>query len=698
MAILKMKRVEILGLLTESKQIIDYVQRKGCVEIEDISTEENAGSHFYTMPVGPTVSQFDKFRQMAESALNILQKAVPVKSSLLDNYAPRPDLTMTEYLEKSKDVDKTMTCVYSINSAQKDIEECKADIVRCETQIDQLRVWENLDIPTSSRGTKFTTVFIGSLPEERDRGQILEELAAADPNAEGEIEVVAADKLQTCIVGLCHKDNADAFEQALRSIGFTAVSEGSKLLPTERIAKLQEKIEADNAQIAGDEEKIKAAAEYRKDIEFLEDYFAMRVDKYQSLEKIMMDEHVFVLTGFIPEKYADKMKAVLEEKYGAAVSITSTDPDDESVPVEVEEKAYPATMESVTNMYSPPGRHDVDPNPLMSVFYFLLFGLMLGDAGYGLIMILVCAIAKIKNKHMEKSKAKTVNYGLFCGIGTTIWGALQNSWFGDLPKWISNGLHSNAPNDFFSVHHLYWFEPLAYNNITRFLMLCFFIGILHLFFAICIAIVKNFKDGNGFNGFVENFPFLLVLVGVLPVLNKFVAGDAFVDTKDTDPFNHTQFIYDFLTNHATPFYIMLVVAVVLIWLTPVFTGIHDRKPVKKIFSGFLSGLYGVYNAASGYLGDILSYARLLALGLCTGVIASVINQLGATPLGGNPVIFIIVFIIGHTVNIAINLIGAYVHTNRLQYVEFFSKFYEGGGTMFQPLKVNSKSFKFKEEN
>lgn len=143
---------------------------------------------------------------------------------------------------------------------------------------------------------------------------------------------------------------------------------------------------------------------------------------------------------------------------------------------------------------------------------------------------------------------------------------------------------------------------------------------------------------------------------------------------------------------------MLVVAVVLIWLTPVFTGIHDRKPVKKIFSGFLSGLYGVYNAASGYLGDILSYARLLALGLCTGVIASVINQLGATPLGGNPVIFIIVFIIGHTVNIAINLIGAYVHTNRLQYVEFFSKFYEGGGTMFQPLKVNSKSFKFKEEN
>lgn len=698
MAILKMKRIEILALLTESKNVIDYVQRKGCVEIEDINTEANLENHFYTVPLTATVSQFEKFRDMAVSALEVLQKYAPKKTKLIDQFAPRPDMTMSEFVEKSKEVDSMMTHVYEINSCRKKIQDLNADIVRSETFIDQLRVWENLDIPTTLKGTKFTSVFIGSINESLDRGEILSKLAEIDPDIEGEVEVVSSDKVQTCIVALCYKQDAKAFEQDLRSIGFAAVSESSKDLPKVRIQKLQKHIEECREAIALNEETIKSNAEYRDGIEFLEDYFNMRADKYQSFEKIMMDENVFILTGFVPEKYAEKLKKDLEEKYDAAVSLTATDDDDESVPVEVEEKAFPATMESITNMYSPPGRHDVDPNPLMSVFYFCLFGLMLGDAGYGLVMIIVCAIAKIKNKHMEKSKAKTVNYGLFCGIGTTIWGALQNSWFGDLPKWISNGLHSNAPNDFVSTHHLYWFEPLAYNNITRFLFLCFFIGILHLFFALCIAIVKNIKQGNAFNGIVENFPFLLVLVGVFPVLNQFVMGDALMDTKDSDPFNHTQPIYDFLTNNAKVFYIMLLAAVILIWLTPVLTAIHDKKPVKNIFTGFLSGLYGVYNAASGYLGDILSYARLLALGLCTGVIASVINQLGATPLGGNPVIFIIVFIIGHTVNIAINLIGAYVHTNRLQYVEFFSKFYEGGGIPFKPLKVNSKSFKFKEEN
>ena len=110
-------------------------------------------------------------------------------------------------------------------------------------------------------------------------------------------------------------------------------------------------------------------------------------------------------------------------------------------------------------------------------------------------------------------------------------------------------------------------------------------------------------------------------------------------------------------------------------------------------------LYGLYNTASGYLGDILSYSRLLALGLSTGVIATVINLLGTMP--GNKVakliLFIIVFLLGHTANIAINLIGTYVHTNRLQYVEFFSKFYEGGGRSFTPLKADTKHFRFKEE-
>ncbi len=698
MAILKMKRIEILALLTESKDIIDYVQRRGSVQIDEMETDESLGNHFYKLSTAPTVSQFNKFKDNALHAEEILAKYVPEKGGLTKSLVPRPELTMSEFVERSKSIDQTMEHVYDITGSEKKIQDLNADIVKSEVQIDQLTPWASLDIPTSTRGTKCAKVFIGSIAEPLDRGEILNRLAEADPECDGEIEIVSSDKNQTCLVGMCLNDEAASFEQALRSIGFTAITEPSKLLPAERIELLKSRIEEDKASIEKCEEVIKENAEYREDIKFLQDYFTMRAEKYEAFDKIQMDDNVFVLTGYAPEKEAEKLKKHLEDKYAAAVSVTELG-EDEEAPVRVQENAYVATMESVTEMYSLPGKEDIDPNPFMSIFYFFLFGLMLGDAGYGILMILICGILKLKFKNPERSKRNFLNYGLWCGIGTTFWGALQNSWFGDLPKWIANGLKSNDPTDFISTKHLYWFEPMAYNNITRFLLLCFFIGIIHLFVALCLAIVKAVKNKDTFNGIVVNVPFLLILIGVLPVLNKYIGGTALVDVPgETDPFNHTQPIYDFLMNNATVFYIILAAGAILVWLTPFFQAIHERKPIKNVFTSLLSGLYGVYNAASGYLGDILSYARLLALGLCTGVIASVINQLGATPLGGNPIIFIIVFIIGHTVNVAINLIGAYVHTNRLQYVEFFSKFYEGGGKPFEPLQVNSKSFKFKEEN
>ena len=116
---------------------------------------------------------------------------------------------------------------------------------------------------------------------------------------------------------------------------------------------------------------------------------------------------------------------------------------------------------------------------------------------------------------------------------------------------------------------------------------------------------------------------------------------------------------------------------------------------KNILGKLGGGLYGLYNTATGYLGDILSYSRLLALGLVTGVIANVVNMLAA--MFSNVLLFVLVFLAGHTVNIAVNLIGTYVHTSRLQYVEFFSKFYEGGGRIFTPFRLNLKHFKIKED-
>ena len=686
MAILNMKRIEILGLQKDRKKIIEYVQRQGCVQLDEMQEE---GQHFTNLPTQQTVTQLERYESTVDSALEVLNRYTSGKGGLLDSFAPREEMSTTEYLEKSKKVDETLGKCKQLNALYKKIQDSKVEIARAETAIDQVRPWETLDIPSSFKGTADTQAFIGTIAEPLDREGVLTKIVEADPEAQGEVEIVSADKNQTCLVAICHKDNAKTFEQALRTAGFVAVSDATKHPPKVRIERLTKQIEQCNADIAEAEEAIKTYDDSRDDIAFLKDYLTLRTDKYKVLDKVSVDDSVFVISGYIPETKAEGLKNKLESKFDTAVNLSDVDNESDEVPVAVHNNKLGMTMESITNMYAFPSHKDIDPSFIMTTFYYLLFGLMLGDAGYGLVMTFLCLFVKFKYK-LEPRKRATVNYGLGCGLSTTFWGAMQNSWFGDLPKWIANGLKSNDPTDFISTHHLYWFDPLQ--NTTRFLLLCFFIGILHLILANCINLYKMSKQGMAFEGFFEVVPILLILVGIIPVINSYIGGGALAEIPSTQPIDN-------MINAAAPvLYILLIIGAIGVVVGPAIVRIKQKSSVGKVLGGLGGGLYGLYNAASGYLGDILSYSRLLALGLCTGVIASVINQLGATPGGGNWFLFIIICIIGHTINLGINLIGAYVHTNRLQYVEFFSKFYEGGGKPFTPLSAQSQSFVFKEEN
>lgn len=685
MAILNMKRIEILGLQKDRKKIIEYVQRQGSVQLDEMQGEND---HFSNIPTASQVTQLEKYDSTVDSALEVLNRYTSGKGGMLESFAPRAEMSTAEFMEKQKTVDETLGKCQQLNALYKKIQDSKVEIARAQTAIDQVKPWENLDIPSSFKGTADTQAFIGTIAEPLDREGVLTKIVEADPEAVGEVEVVSADKNQTCLVAICHKDNAKTFEQALRTAGFVAVTDATKHPPKVRIERLGKQIEQCEADIAAAEEAIKTYDDSRDDIAFLKDYLTLRTDKYKVLDKVSVDDSVFVISGYTPEAKAEALKNKLESKFDTAVTLSDVDQTSEDVPVAIHNNRLGMTMENITNMYAFPSHKDIDPSFIMTLFYYVLFGLMLGDAGYGLVMTLLCLFVKFKYK-LEPRKAATVNYGLGCGISTFIWGALQNSWFGDLPKWIANNLKSNDPTDFISANHLYWFDPLQ--NTTRFLLLCFFIGILHLILANIVNLYKMAKQGMLFEGIFEVVPILLILVGIIPVINSYIGGGALAEIPSTVPIDNA------IKAAAPVLYILLVIGAIGVVVGPAIVRIKQKNSVGKVLGGLGGGLYGLYNTASGYLGDILSYARLLALGLCTGVIASVINQLGATPAGGNWILFIIIFIIGHTINLGINLIGAYVHTNRLQYVEFFSKFYEGGGNPFTPLSAQSQSFVFEEE-
>ena len=377
-----------------------------------------------------------------------------------------------------------------------------------------------------------------------------------------------------------------------------------------------------------------------------------------------MTNRVFVLRGYIPEKRVEKVVGALEKSYTVAVEVTDPDQETQDVPVLLENNAFAAPVESITEMYSLPGKDDIDPNPVMAFFYYVFFGLMLSDAGYGLLMVIAMLFAKAKLK-LEPKMKKTVNMFLYCGISTMFWGTMFGSWFGDAPQVIAREFFGKEIGS-----TAVWFEPV--NDPMKLLLYSFLFGIIHLFVGLGVRFYMLWKDGKHLDAICDVVPVYLLVTGAAPLC----AG----------------IIIDVPTMLTTIGKYLAIAGAVLTVLT-------SGRSSKNILGKLGGGLYGLYNTASGYLGDILSYSRLLALGLSTGVIATVINLLGTMP--GNKIVklilFIFVFLVGHTANIAINLIGTYVHTNRLQYVEFFSKFYEGGGRSFTPLKANTKHFRFKEE-
>ena len=243
-----------------------------------------------------------------------------------------------------------------------------------------------------------------------------------------------------------------------------------------------------------------------------------------------------------------------------------------------------------------------------------------------------------------------------------IFGALFGGWFGDLiPVVCTNFLgFEQAPS------LALWLDPVT-NSITL-LVYCLGFGILHLFAGLMLNAIKLIRSKNYIGAIFDTIPVMIFVCGF-----AVFGADFLIEIPEA---------VKSIGNK------LLLAGAVLIVLTA-------GRSAKNIVGKFGAGLYALYNTASGYLGDILSYSRLLALGLVTGVIASSINLMATMP--GNIVLFVLIFIVGHTINIAINLIGTYVHTNRLQYVEFFSKFYEGEGKAFTPFRINSKHFIIKED-
>ena len=669
-----MRRLSVYSTKKNRKATLEFLQEIGAMEIDALDAKETSFEiPFERMDTSSERIRFQKIADEIDYVIGILSKYDKTKKPLLN--LENTQISLSEFREIEKDRRKLYSKVKDVLELERGIYESKATITRKQNKIATLSPWSKLDIPLNSEKTKSTKIFIGTFPETLKEDQVY---AIATEGLEEPIPVITEilynENQITNVCVIATNNVADKVEENMRSKGYSKLPFLSHRVPDAAIEKRRNDIVDEEKKIEEAEKKIATYAEFIPKFKIAADYYRTRSEKYRVLGTLPQSDKVFFIQGWVEATQAEGIAKILEEKYDAVVEIEQ---DDEAAPIKLKNNHFSEASEGVLESYGLPTHGRVDPTTVMSLFYVFFFGMMLSDAGYGIVMSLVCGIVLLKYKRIESGLNKMLRLFFWCGLSTAFWGFMYGGFFGDAIDVIAKtffGYTGETP-----ILKPIWFAPL--DNPMRLLIWCMVFGLVHLFAGLAMKGYEYLRDKDIVGFFSDIIAWYMFILGLVLML---------VPTSIFASISGNQITFPDWANTLAK--VLTIGGLVIILLM---SGRANKNWGLRV----ALGAYDIYGV-TGWLSDVLSYSRLLALGLATGVIANVINMMasmkGCTPVG--VVVFIIVFIFGHILNLAINLLGAYVHTNRLQYVEFFGKFYDGGGESFKPFKTINNYVEIKEEN
>ena len=365
---------------------------------------------------------------------------------------------------------------------------------------------------------------------------------------------------------------------------------------------------------------------------------------------------VEVFTGFAPKESEARVKEVLDAEEAGVYYIAEDAKVEDNPPIALKNNRFTRMFSVLTDMYGRPAYNEFDPTPYISVFFLLFFALCMGDAGYGILLIIIAFMLK-----KAKGAASFAPLVMTLGIATVVVGFLLHTFFGiDLSQvsWIPDGAKK-----FMITGKIAGYDAQ--------MVLSLIIGVVHICIAMLVKAVYAVKK-NGWGSSFGVIGWTLLIVGGVAV--GAVALAANLDSKLVK---------------------IIVIAIGIVSALGIFffSDIH-KNPLRN----FGNGLWETYNTVTGLLGDVLSYIRLYALGLAGGMLGAAFNQLGGMLLpedGGFSVMwifFVLIVVFGHTLNLAMCCLGAFVHPLRLNFLEFFKNSgYEGSGKTYKPLTINNNN-------
>lgn len=643
MAIVDMSKFYLLAFKEKRESLLKELQKFKYVHLID-SGNDFSKEDLSAVSRSEELIDIDDYLNKSKYVIERLEKIEDKKPALESLKEGKKHFTYEEIKNRARKFNFSQ--IYKeISSIIDEIEKKEAENQEILNKVSELLPYKAIDLPLEDlKLTKFSKIYLGTIPQRYKEN--FEELLKENDSVY--FNVLHTDKNYAYYLIICHKSDDEDVIDAFRKMGFTLVNFKGKGTINENINSLRERKSQNLDSIDTLNKELKNYLKYLDDFKIYYEYQSNEKLKVISSEKFLRTKNLDLIEGYVPSKFLKSFEEAIQLICGDDYYLYKKEADRNSheVPIMLKNNKFVGPFEMLTEMYSMPKYNEIDPTPFFAPFYFIFAGIMIGDLGYGL-LVFIGSLLALRFFNLDKATKRFMTFFNYLSISAMIFGLVFGSFFGGiipLPTLINPA-----------------------EDIMEMLMLSLLLGGVHIFFALGIKAYMDIRDNKPKDAFYDVGLWYMALIGAIGYgLSKAVSMNPIVVK--------------------ILFYAMIIAMVGI-----VLTGGRSEKTTLAKFGWGVYALYGI----SSYIGDFVSYLRLMALVLSGSFIGLAVNMISGMLFGSSIIgklFAIVIFLVFQAFNCFLCYLSAYVHTARLTYVEMFNKFYEGGGVPFKKMVEDSKYF------